>query len=301
MSEKPRPKRTVTAPAERIYAPEESPTPAPVSRKGRARAHSNAAAAAERRVLPALWSGVKLLSGVLIVVAASVAVAWGAHRYALTTPRFAIQRIDLRGGRRIDEGSIAGLAGIKAGQNIFALDTDAAERRLLADPWVKEVKITRQLPSTLRVELSEREAAAMASIGGHLYLVTRSGEPFKQLESGDPFDLPVITGISGQNMARDRKREIERIALGLDVLKNYERVPMSHVHPAQEVHVAAGGDATLVVGKSAIVLELGHGSWHKKLVMAAHVVARLAAKGRTPGIVFLDNESRPDRVVVRMR
>ena len=35
--------------------------------------------------------------------------------------------------------------------------------------------------------------------------------------------------------------------------------------------------------------------------MAAQVLGELGAKGRTPGIVFLDNEAHPERVVVRMR
>lgn len=305
MSAKRRQSSTVTAPAERMYSPEESPTPAPVS--GRPRAKSRGAGApsggggSSRGWVISLWSGVKLASGVAVVIAASLAVAWGAHRYALTTPRFAIHQIDVRGGRRLDSTQVARLAGVRPGENIFALDTALAEKRLLEDPWVEQVKITRQLPTTLRVELVEREAGAVASIGGELYLVTRAGEPFKALEPGDPFDLPVITGLSAANLARDRAREIERIARALDVLKNYDRVPMSRVHAAEEVHLADGGDVTLTVGKAAIVLALGQGPWHKKLTMAAEIVGRLAAKGRTPGIVFLDNDARPDRVVVRMR
>jgi hypothetical protein len=35
--------------------------------------------------------------------------------------------------------------------------------------------------------------------------------------------------------------------------------------------------------------------------MAERVIGQLAAKGRVPGIVFLDNIAHPERVVVRMR
>jgi len=252
-------------------------------------------------MLASLWSAIKLASGVLVVVAASVAVAWGAHRYALSTPRFAVKKLDIRGSRRLGQQQIEKLAGIRVGQNIFALDTAAAEKKLLSDPWVKEVKITRQLPGTLRVELSEHEARAMASIDGSLYLLTRTGEPFKQLGDGDPFDLPVITGISAQSLARDRKGAIARIEVGLDVLENYSRIPLSKTYPAEEVHLMAGGGAVLTVGKDGVTLELGHGPWRKKLLMAARVIGRLRAKGQQPGIVFLDNEAHPERVVVRMR
>jgi cell division protein FtsQ len=152
------------------------------------------------------------------------------------------------------------------------------------------------------VELVEREASAVAAIGDQLYLVTRAGEPFKLLEEGDPFDLPVVTGINADNLARDREREIERIALGLEILRHYERVPMSKIHPAQEIQIVPGGEAVLTVGgKNPITLHLGSGPWRKKLLMAERVIGRLAAKGRVPGIVFLDNTAHPERVVVRMR
>jgi hypothetical protein len=35
--------------------------------------------------------------------------------------------------------------------------------------------------------------------------------------------------------------------------------------------------------------------------MAERVISELRQKGRAPGIVFLDNEAHPERVVVRMR
>ncbi len=121
------------------------------------------------------------------------------------------------------------------------------------------------------------------SLGEHLYLVTREGEPFKEIQSGDPYDLPLITGASPENLARDRPREIERIRTGLEVLHQFERVPLSKVYPAEEVHLADAGDVTLTAGKEGVSLELGTGPWRKKLLMArswwASCVKRAARRG----------------------
>ena len=248
-----------------------------------------------------LWSALKLASGLAVVVGASLGVAWSAHHYALTSPRFAIRTVELAGAKRSTLEQLESECGVTVGDNIFALDTDLAERKLLENPWISEVKLTRRLPGTLRIELNEREASAVVALGDRLYLVTPEGVPFKEVQAGDPFDMPLITGASPENLQRDRQREIERIQTGLEVLRQYERVPLSRVYPAEEVHLADAGDVTLTCGKDGVALELGTGPWRKKLLMAEEVVGELRKKGRTPGIVFLDNVAHPERVVVRMR
>lgn len=246
-------------------------------------------------------AGLRLILGVSVVVVVSAGVAWGTYRFALTSPRFGVERIEVEGQRQRSDVVIAGLAGIELGQNLFSVDTDAAERRLLGDPWVEEARISRELPSTLRIALKEREVGAIALIAGELYLVTKAGVPFKKRQPGDPHDFVLITGVSPENMARDKDREIERIGVGLEILRQYERIELSRAYPAQEVHLAAGGEAILTIGKNPISLHLGQDQWRKKLLMAARVIGKSAAVGQVPGIVFLDNEAHPERVVVRMR
>jgi len=283
------------------FASGESPTPGAVQAKHAARGGSQPEMPGSRSVGMLLWSALKLASGLAVVVGVSLAVAWSAHHYALTSPRFAIRTVELMGAKRSTLEQLKTESGVSVGQNIFAVDSDAAERRLLDNPWISEVKVTRRLPSTLRIELTEREASAVVALAEHLYLVTREGVPFKEIQVGDPFDLPLITGASPENLQRDRKREIERIQVGLEVLRQFERVPLSRVYPAEEVHLADAGDVTLTCGKDGVALELGTGPWRKKLLMAEEVVGELRKKGRTPGIVFLDNQAHPERVVVRMR
>ncbi|MBX3182238.1 MAG: FtsQ-type POTRA domain-containing protein [Polyangiaceae bacterium] len=294
--------KRIEAPDELGYVPSESPPPP------RARRKRGAAPQAARRTnadLPGfwsrLWSGVKLASGVLVVLGAAVALAWGLHRYALTTPRFAIEKIDVTGAKRIRTDQMLKRAEVKRGDNLLAVDVEALEKKLLEDPWIVSAKVERRIPQTLAIRVEEREVAALASIGGELFLVSRSGEPFKQHEPGDPLDLPVITGVSAEDFARDRARQIDRIAVGIQVLRQYARVPMSKVHAPQEVNLGDSGDVVLTIGKSGMALHLGRGPWRSKLLMAWRVMGSLSKQGRLPRVVFLDNRAHPERVVVRMK
>src|SRR5262249_18611500 len=145
------------------------------------------------------------------------------------------------------------------------------------------------------------DAVAVAVLGDRPFLVTSDGEPFKEVKPEDPNDLPILTGVSAAEWARDRVGSEERLRTGVDLVRQYERLGMAKVHPAEEVNLAASGYTVLTVGRQGIALELGRAPFARKLAMAAEVVGELAAKGRTPGLVFLDNEAHPERVVVRMR
>ncbi|HVH44593.1 MAG TPA: cell division protein, partial [Labilithrix sp.] len=69
----------------------------------------------------------------------------------------------------------------------------------------------------------------------------------------------------------------------------------------QEVHVEPNGDMTLVVGKSGVAVRMGAGPYRRKLEQAVRTVAELDRRGAKPSAIMLDDEARPERVVVRMR
>jgi cell division protein FtsQ len=250
-----------------------------------------------RRLMAVLRLGV----GLALVIGTSLSVAYSVRHYALTSPRFSIQEVNLEGGKRVSPEQAREQAGVVLGANVFALDTALCEKKLLENPWISSARVTRDLPRALRIEIKEREPAALAVFAERLYLVTAQGEPFKELGPGDPADFPLITGASVDGISRDRVRELDRVREGLEVLELYGRVPLSKTQPAQEVHLADSGDVVLTAGKEGITFELGRDSYRRKLLMGEQVVGEMRRKGRSPGIVFLDNVAHPERVVVRMR
>ncbi len=248
-----------------------------------------------------LVAALRLGLGLLLVIGTSVSVAYSVRHYALTSPRFSVQEVDLQGGKRVSPEQARDLSGVVLGANVFALDTALCEKKLLENPWISQARVTRDLPRALRIEIKEREPVALAVFAERLYLVTAEGEPFKELAPGDPADFPIITGVSVDGISRDRARELERVREGLSVLELYGRLPLSKTQPAQEVHLADSGDVVLTAGKEGITFELGRDGYRRKLLMGEQVVAEMRRKGRSPGIVFLDNTAHPERVVVRMR
>jgi cell division protein FtsQ len=238
--------------------------------------------------------------GVALVVGASVVVGWLARRHVTTSPRFAVTSVQVVGNERRPADAIIAESGIAAGVNVFCVDLDSARAALLADAWIADATLSRRLPGTILVRVAERRPAALVALGDTL-LATADGEPFKRFEAGDPVDLPLITGLTPENVADDREGVRRTIRRGIDLAAEYEQSALAKRAPLQEVHVDPGGAFTLVVGRPAMDLVLGGPPFRRKLEEAARVVGELDKRRAKAEAIMLDNDARPQRVVARLR
>jgi cell division protein FtsQ len=134
-----------------------------------------------------------------------------------------------------------------------------------------------------------------------MLLATADGKPFKRADLGDPVDLPVVTGVRPESLAEDREGATRTIRRAIELSAEFERSEIGARLPLQEVHVAPDGTFALVVGRVAMQVVLGGPPFRRKLEQAARVVAELERRGARADAILLDNDTRPDRVVVRMR
>jgi cell division protein FtsQ len=251
--------------------------------------------------LAAAGSILKTLLGATFVVAASGGVAWGARNYVMTSPRFSIQSIVVEGNVRVTPEEIARAGGMNLGDNVFSVDLDASRVRIDDEPWIRSATVTRKLPGTIVVQVTEHEPVALAAVGERMLLVSRTGEIFKELSAEDPFDLPVITGIDPDNVAQDREGAEKKIERARDVSEDNTKAPALSRYPVQEVHLERDGTLSVVVGREAIVIAVGRPPYRGKIEQAERVFAELGKRTADASVIFLDNEASPERVVVRMR
>lgn len=242
----------------------------------------------------------KVVFGLVFVVGLATGVALGARHFAVTTDRFALRTLSVEGSTRFSAPQLLELMGVDEGQNLFAMDLVACEKRVAEHPWIASATITRKLPSTLELSIVEYRAEAIASIGTTLYLVTREGYPITPFSLDEKADYPVVSGVDLEEFRTDRQRAAERLAKGVEILRTYARSTLAPTYAAQEVMMSSDGSVQLVIGESGITLVFGKGPIEQKLLMAARVVGKVRARGEAPTLVFLDNEAHPERVVVRL-
>jgi cell division protein FtsQ len=242
----------------------------------------------------------RALAAGALVVSLSGTVAWAVRRHIVQSPRFAVTDIVVTGQRHRTADALLEEAGLSKGVNVFTVDLDRARALLLADPWISEATLGRRLPGTLGVQVTERELAALVVLR-QTYLVSRDGIIFKRFELGDPTDLPVVTGIDPESVAEDREGAQATLRRALDLASDFEQTRLGERSPLQEIHVTSEGGFTLMVGKDALALTLGSPPFRRKLEEAGRVTAELDRRGVRAQAIMLDDEARPERVVVRAR
>jgi len=107
---------------------------------------------------------------------------------------FRVSEIIVSGRHRIEDAELLTRLGIKQGMPIFGIDIIAEQQSLSEISWVKDVSITRRLPGTIIVELTERQPAALWQYQKKISVIDSTGRALtaKHLESYKT--LPLVVG-----------------------------------------------------------------------------------------------------------
>lgn len=102
-----------------------------------------------------------------------------------------VSAIEVSGLHRVSKASVLRLAGVTEGAPLLRVDTAAAERRIAALPQVADVTVGRSLPSTITIEVVEREPLAFVRTATGTHLVDRTGKAFHRVGK-KPAKLPEL-------------------------------------------------------------------------------------------------------------
>jgi cell division protein FtsQ len=239
----------------------------------------------------------------LVVLAIAGGLGAGAvagWRFLTTSPRFAVERIEVSGTQTLTADQIRALAPVAPGDNVFRVDLDAVEARLEREPWIAAATVRRRLPHTIEIEVRERTAAALVELDA-LYLADATGVVFKRarLDLGEGADLPVVTGLGRDEYRAVPDEGAARIRRALAALAVWSE---SSDRPAVgEVRVDGQG-LTLYTYEDAVAIRLGGAEGDRLLARLDTFDAAWSAltpdeRSRARAI-HLDLDTRPDHVTV---
>lgn len=195
---------------------------------------------------------------------------WALDRLVYENRAFAIQTIDVRTDGVVAVDQLRRWAGVKAGQNLLALDLSDVKRNLEMAPTIASASVERVLPRTLRIRVEERAPVAQINVpqprpGGGLqvavfqldangYVVVpldprQRTTPLNQLDN----QLPVLTGVSGPDLQPGRRVESPQVQAALGLIAAFECSPMAGLVDLRRIDVASGDVIVAVTGQGSTV------------------------------------------------
>jgi cell division septal protein FtsQ len=241
----------------------------------------------------------------LAAVAAGLLVGGrAAYRFATTSPRFAVEQIEVAGTRTLTPDQVRARIPARPGDNVFRADLGAIAAALEQEPWIAAATVQRRLPRTLVIEVHERVAAAQLDLGER-YLADAEGRIFKRadLERGEGAGLPLLTGIARDEVAGEPAAVAARIRHALAAVAAWRAADRPAV---QAILVDVRHAVTLQVGEAGepIAVRLGTADGERLAARLARFDAAWAAlpaaeRERTRAI-HLDHDTRPDHVTVAL-
>ncbi len=151
----------------------------------------------------------------------------------LQSPLFDVQKIEISGRHRIPKEQLVKLSGVVPGSNIFKLDLRTGEDKINLLPAVKTVKIIRKFPSTVVIDIQEREPTALLPLGKDFIEIDADGV---YLKKGNVYEasLPIITGCKINGLKLGSKVS----GTGIDTaLKVVSALPDELLHQLSEIHL----------------------------------------------------------------
>ncbi len=151
-------------------------------------------------------------------------------------PRFAIAQIHVENNGVLTPAQVAQFAGLRTGQNIFAVDLREVRRSLELIPLVRRVEVRRELPQRLIIRMEERVAVARLQPANRelrdgAFYVDRAGVVMKpvrfatgpviQPQSVGP--VPLLIGVTFHDMQVGRPVESEQIYRALELINKLEQ------------------------------------------------------------------------------
>jgi cell division septal protein FtsQ len=191
---------------------------------------------------------------------------WALDRLVYENKAFAIQEIDVQTDGIIAVDQLRRWAGVRPGQNLFALDLARVKRDLELVSLVQSASVERVLPHILCIRVVEREPLAQINVprpsaGGGVtmavFQLDADGYVILPLDprqcstpqNQPPEQLPVISGVDGNELQPGRRLEGPQIQAALQLVRAFEQSPMAALVDLQRIDLSAPDVLVVTTGQ----------------------------------------------------
>jgi cell division protein FtsQ len=222
---------------------------------------------------------------VVAAVAACLGAAGLGVRWLLTSPRFAVATVEVRGTSRLDPAEVVAASRIRKGQNLWRLDARAAAAGVASLSAVRRAEIIRDFPNRVTIVVEERRPFTLVH-AGRLHWIDEEGVRVASEGRAVTVALPVISGLTDEEIAAASRAPSERVLTGVRLIRTLLRAGSPLVAQISEVDVGRA-DGPVLYTVDGIEVRLGAEEWDSRIPRLAGVLAQVASSGQPVSAIDL--------------
>jgi cell division protein FtsQ len=222
---------------------------------------------------------------VLLVVAALAGAGAVGVRWLLTSPRFAVSEVEVRGTSRLAAAEILAASGIRRGANLWKIDPRAAAAGVESLAAVRRAEVIRAFPDRVTIVVEERRPFTLVH-AGRLHWIDEDGVRVASEARAVTMTLPVISGLTDDEIATASRAPSERVLTGVRLIRTLLRAGSPLVAQISEVDVGRS-DGPVLYTVEGIEVRLGAEEWDTRIPRLAGVLAQVAASGQAVSAIDL--------------
>jgi cell division protein FtsQ len=214
------------------------------------------------------------------IVATSIAGLLVGVWAAFFSPLLAVRDVRVVGGNHTTEADIAAAAGLSTDDNLLLVSTSEIATKAETLPWVRDAEVSRKLPGTVVVRVSERRAAMLLALSDARWLIDRDGHVLGTAARGE--DLPILSGFDPGDVAPGMSLSLPQANAAMRVWRSLPKGLASHVVAVfaptpHRISLSLDTSTTVRYGSPS-------GAAAKNAVLRA-LLARVRAQGSAPAYI----------------
>lgn len=225
--------------------------------------------------------------GALALVAVASLLGAGALgvRWLLTSPRFAVADVAVRGTSRLAAAEIIAASGIRRGANLWRLDARAAAAGVESLAAVRRAEVVRTFPNRVTIVVEERRPFTLVH-AGRLHWIDEEGVRVASEARAVSVSLPVISGLTDEEIAAASRAPSERVLTGVRLIRTLLRAGSPLVSQISEVDVGRS-DGPVLYTVDGIEVRIGAEEWDSRIPRLVGVLAQVASSGQPVSAIDL--------------
>lgn len=214
--------------------------------------------------------------GTVAATAAAAAAIVASGYWVLTTERFAVVAVEVRGASRVPPQRILEASGIVHGQNLWRIDPERVRARLEEMPEIRRADVVRELPNRVAIVVEERRPFTLVH-AARLHWLDEDGRVLGDETRAVNTEVPVISGLSEEELVTMRTSPGPRARAAIALIRALLRTGSALASEISEIDMSRP-EGPVLYTVDGVEVRLGSEEWDERLARLEGVLAQVATQ-----------------------